>query len=76
MEDMPPLANTVNRIRKIYLQPIISWSKEKVNMETFLEEVNKRVDGVPIQRCYHCVNVQLAVLSPCIWNSTPIRLSR
>lgn len=23
-------------------------------METFLEEVNKRVDGVPIQRCYHC----------------------
>lgn len=25
-----------------------------MNMETFLEEVNKRVDGVPIQRCYHC----------------------
>jgi heterodisulfide reductase subunit C len=23
-------------------------------METFLEEVNKRIDGVPIQRCYHC----------------------
>ncbi|MEA1935912.1 MAG: 4Fe-4S dicluster domain-containing protein [Thermodesulfobacteriota bacterium] len=23
-------------------------------METFLEEVNSRIDGVPIQRCYHC----------------------
>jgi len=23
-------------------------------MGTFLEEVNKRIDGVPIQRCYHC----------------------
>ena len=23
-------------------------------METFLEEVNKRVDGVPLQSCYHC----------------------
>jgi heterodisulfide reductase subunit C len=23
-------------------------------METFLEEVNKKIDGVPIQRCYHC----------------------
>ncbi|MBN1381980.1 MAG: 4Fe-4S dicluster domain-containing protein [Deltaproteobacteria bacterium] len=23
-------------------------------METFLEEVNRRIDGVPIQRCYHC----------------------
>jgi heterodisulfide reductase subunit C2 len=25
-----------------------------VNMETFLEEVNRKIDGVPIQRCYHC----------------------
>lgn len=23
-------------------------------METFLEEVNKQIDGAPIQRCYHC----------------------
>ena len=23
-------------------------------METFLEEVNKKIDGVPLQRCYHC----------------------
>jgi len=23
-------------------------------MGTFLEEVNSRIDGVPIQRCYHC----------------------
>ena len=23
-------------------------------MGTFLEEVNKRIDGVPIERCYHC----------------------
>jgi len=23
-------------------------------METFLELVNKKIDGVPIQRCYHC----------------------
>ncbi|HEU19511.1 MAG TPA: heterodisulfide reductase [Deltaproteobacteria bacterium] len=23
-------------------------------MTTFLEEVNRRIDGVPIQRCYHC----------------------
>ncbi|MDO8784927.1 MAG: 4Fe-4S dicluster domain-containing protein [Syntrophales bacterium] len=23
-------------------------------METFLEEVNEKVGGVPIQRCYHC----------------------
>jgi heterodisulfide reductase subunit C2 len=23
-------------------------------METFLETVNKKIDGVPIQRCYHC----------------------
>ena len=23
-------------------------------MGKFLEEVNKRIDGVPIQRCYHC----------------------
>lgn len=23
-------------------------------MGTFLEEVNGRIDGVPIQRCYHC----------------------
>jgi heterodisulfide reductase subunit C len=23
-------------------------------MKTFLEEVNERVDGVPLQRCYHC----------------------
>ena len=24
-------------------------------METFLAEVNKRINGVPIQRCYHCL---------------------
>lgn len=24
------------------------------NMRTFLEEVNERIEGVPIQRCYHC----------------------
>ena len=24
-------------------------------MGKFLEEVNKRIDGVPIQRCYHCL---------------------
>ncbi len=23
-------------------------------METFLGEVNSRIDGVPVQRCYHC----------------------
>lgn len=23
-------------------------------MRTFLEEVNERIEGVPIQRCYHC----------------------
>ncbi len=23
-------------------------------METFLEEVNNKIDGVPLQRCYHC----------------------
>ncbi len=23
-------------------------------MGTFLEEVNEKIDGVPIQRCYHC----------------------
>jgi len=23
-------------------------------MKTFLEEVNERIDGVPLQRCYHC----------------------
>ncbi|HNS56723.1 MAG TPA: 4Fe-4S dicluster domain-containing protein [Smithellaceae bacterium] len=23
-------------------------------MENFLEEVNKKINGVPIQRCYHC----------------------
>lgn len=23
-------------------------------MKTFLEEVNEKIDGVPIQRCYHC----------------------
>ena len=23
-------------------------------MKTFLDEVNERIDGVPIQRCYHC----------------------
>jgi heterodisulfide reductase subunit C len=23
-------------------------------MQTFLEEVNTKIDGVPIQRCYHC----------------------
>lgn len=23
-------------------------------METFLEEVNKKINGVPLQRCYHC----------------------
>lgn len=23
-------------------------------MQTFLEEVNERIDGVPIQSCYHC----------------------
>ncbi|MCX7816975.1 MAG: 4Fe-4S dicluster domain-containing protein [Syntrophales bacterium] len=23
-------------------------------MESFLERVNKRIDGVPIQRCFHC----------------------
>lgn len=23
-------------------------------METFLEEVNKKMHGVPLQRCYHC----------------------
>ena len=23
-------------------------------METFLEEVNKKIHGVPLQRCYHC----------------------
>jgi heterodisulfide reductase subunit C2 len=23
-------------------------------METFLEQVNKKIDGVPLQRCYHC----------------------
>lgn len=23
-------------------------------METFLEEVNRKINGVPIQRCYHC----------------------
>jgi len=23
-------------------------------MQTFLEEVNERIDGVPIQGCYHC----------------------
>jgi heterodisulfide reductase subunit C2 len=23
-------------------------------METFLEEVNKKINGVPIQSCYHC----------------------
>lgn len=23
-------------------------------MKTFLEEVNERINGVPIQRCYHC----------------------
>jgi heterodisulfide reductase subunit C2 len=25
-----------------------------VSMENFLEAVNKKIDGVPIQRCYHC----------------------
>jgi heterodisulfide reductase subunit C len=25
-----------------------------VSMETFLEEVNKKINGVPLQRCYHC----------------------
>ena len=25
-----------------------------VNMKTFLEEVNEKINGVPIQRCYHC----------------------
>lgn len=24
------------------------------SMGTFLEEVNRRIDGAPIQRCYHC----------------------
>ena len=24
------------------------------DMGAFLEEVNRRIDGVPIQRCYHC----------------------
>ena len=23
-------------------------------MQTFLEEVNEKINGVPIQRCYHC----------------------
>jgi heterodisulfide reductase subunit C2 len=23
-------------------------------MRTFLEEVNERIDGIPVQRCYHC----------------------
>ena len=23
-------------------------------METFLEEVNKKIHGVPLQACYHC----------------------
>jgi heterodisulfide reductase subunit C len=23
-------------------------------MQTFLEQVNEKIDGVPIQRCYHC----------------------
>jgi heterodisulfide reductase subunit C len=23
-------------------------------MKTFLEEVNKKINGVPLQRCYHC----------------------
>ena len=23
-------------------------------METFLEKVNNKIDGVPLQRCYHC----------------------
>ena len=23
-------------------------------MKTFLDEVNEKIDGVPIQRCYHC----------------------
>lgn len=25
-----------------------------VNMKTFLDEVNEKINGVPIQRCYHC----------------------
>ncbi len=25
-----------------------------VNMKTFLDEVNEKINGVPLQRCYHC----------------------